>query len=168
MSAHEQRTVYVLSSIAIVWLQRHHCRCHRAAELRYRATTHVFGRTFVCHRPRHHPTPYVAGAISPPRSRSPSPFGSRAGRQLDFSVPSLPDDRRRRFLAAVLLRPHHRHGALPAHLWRKADRRQNRRLYRRCQRCFSHCSARSRRQYAHCGHRLWNRLGLLLCIDGHR
>ena len=43
-----------------------------------------------------------------------------------------------------------------------------RRLYRRRLRCFSHCSARSRRQYAHCGHRLWNRLGLLLRIDGHR
>ena len=44
MSAHEQRTVYVLSSIAIVWLQRHHRRRHRTAELRYRATAHVFGR----------------------------------------------------------------------------------------------------------------------------
>lgn len=124
MEAHEQRTVYVLSSIAIVWLQRHHRRCHRAAELRYRATTHVFGRTLACHHPRHHPTPYVAGAISPPRSRGPPPLGSRAGHQLDFSVPRLPDDRRRRILAAVLLRPHHRYGALPTHLWRKTDRRQ--------------------------------------------
>ena len=53
--------------------------------------------------------------------------------------------------------PTHCHGALPAHLWRKADRRQNRRLYRRCLRCFSHCSARSRRQYAHCGYRLRHR-----------
>ena len=43
MSAHEQRIVYVLSSIAIVWLQRHHRRCHRAAELRYRTVAHVLG-----------------------------------------------------------------------------------------------------------------------------
>ena len=168
MSAHEQRTVYVLSSIAIVWLQRRHRRCHRAAELRYRAAPHVFGRTLACRHPHHHPTPYVAGAISPPRSRSPPPLGSRAGRQLDFSVPRLPDDRRRRILAAVLLRPHHCHGALPAHLWRKADRRQNRRLYRRCVRCFSHCGTRSRWQYAHCRYRLRHRLGLLLRADGHR
>lgn len=41
-------------------------------------------------------------------------------------------------------------------------------LYRRCLRCFSHCSARSRWQYAHCGYRLRHRLGLLLCADGHR
>ena len=54
-------------------------------------------------------------------------------------------------LAVVLLRPHHRYGPLPAHFWRKADRRQNRRLYRRCLRCFSHCSARSRWQYAIAG-----------------
>lgn len=50
----------------------------------------------------------------------------------------------------------------------KIDRRQNRRVYRRCLRCFSHCSARSRRQYTHCGYRLRHRLGILLCADGHR
>ena len=84
----------------------------------------------------------------PPRSRSPPPLGSRAGRQLDFSVPRVSDDWRRRLLAAVLLRSHHRHGPLTAYLWRKTDRRQNRRVYRRRLRRFSHCGARSRRQYA--------------------
>ena len=109
-----KRAVYVLSSIAIVWLQRHHRLCHRVAELRYRATAHVWVRlslvTILAITQRHK----LQAAISPPRSRSPPPFGSRAGRQLDFSVPRLPDDRRRRILAAVLLRPHHCHGALPA------------------------------------------------------
>lgn len=93
--------------------------------------------------------------------------GAALGASWIFLFPRLSDDRRRRILAAVLLRPHHRHGALPAHLWRKADRRQNRRLYRRRLRCFSHCGTRSRRQHAHCGHRLRNRLGILLCTDGH-
>lgn len=60
----------------------------------------------------------------PPRSRSSDPFGSRTGRQLDFSVPRVSDDWRRRLLAAVLLRSHHRHGPLTAYLWRKTDRRQ--------------------------------------------
>lgn len=32
----------------------------------------------------------------------------------------------------------------------------------------SRCSAGSRRQHAHCGHRLWHCLGLLLRVDGHR
>lgn len=48
--------------------------------------------------------------------------GAALGAQLDFPVPRLPDHWRRHFLTAVLLRPHHRYGALPTHLWRKTDR----------------------------------------------
>ena len=84
MEAHEQRAVYVLSSIAIVWLQRHHRLCHRVAELRYRATAHVFGRLSLVTYPCHHPTHKLQ---APSRLREAAALllsGAAPGRQLDF------------------------------------------------------------------------------------
>ncbi|MFR7670369.1 MAG: DMT family transporter [Collinsella sp.] len=54
-----------------------------------------------------------------PRSCGSHPLGGRTGRQLDIPVPRLPDYWRWHLLAAVLLRPHHRYGPLPAHFGEK-------------------------------------------------